>query len=92
MNDRTKKKKFIALESRELLARNVSYRMEKEFSRVSNKPEALAKRIGTSKSTVQRVLTGEIGVTLDVLAQLAMGLRCHPFELLQEPPLEAKRP
>lgn len=63
--------------------------MDSAFFSAPNKVAALAKRIGTSKSTVQRVLSGEVGITVDVLAQLAMGLQCQPHDLLQP---QASRP
>lgn len=83
MKSQTKRPKFIAREVRELIAENVRRRMDDVFEPSANRTEALAKRIGTSKSTIQRVLNCEVGITVDVLAQLAMGLQCQPYDLLR---------
>lgn len=80
-----KRPKFIARETREIIAANVKRLMEQQFAHSTNKPAALAKRIGTSESTVQRVLSGDVGITVDVLAQVANGLRCEPADLLRSP-------
>lgn len=85
MNRSPKRPKFVAMEVREAIAWNVRRRMDLVFANQSNKVMALSKRIGTSKSTVQRVLDADVGVTVDVLAQLAMGLGCCPADLLEPP-------
>lgn len=85
MGAKTKRPKFIAIEAREVLSNNVRTRMEREFQGIGDKPAALAKRIGVSKSTVQRVLDANAtGTSIDVLAQIAMGLRCDPSDLLRK--------
>jgi transcriptional regulator with XRE-family HTH domain len=85
MKKQPKRSKFIARETREILAENVKRRLAQQFNHGTNRVESLAKRIGTSKSTVQRVLAADVGITVDVLTQVAMGLRCSPYELLMPP-------
>jgi DNA-binding Xre family transcriptional regulator len=85
MKRQAKKPKFVAMETREIVAANVQARMDRVFNGATDKPMMLAKRIGTSKSTVQRILNGDVGVTIDILTQLANGLRCEPADLLLPP-------
>ncbi|HNP65500.1 MAG TPA: helix-turn-helix transcriptional regulator [Woeseiaceae bacterium] len=94
MGNRSKRKKFVSHEMREILAENILERMDQVFPDAANKTEALSKRTGTSRSTVQRVTNGQIGVTLDVLAQLAMGLHCQPHDLLlpRQPKTKQREP
>lgn len=85
MGKTPKRPKFVAYESREVLAENIKRRLANEFPHSTDRPEALAKRIGTSKSTIQRLINQEVGGTIDVISQIAMGLRCDPSDLLRPP-------
>lgn len=94
--NQTKRPKFIAREIREILAENVRRKLDEQYPNALNKPYMLSKRIGTSKSTVQRAMSPDspTGISVDILALLAMGLRCDPADLLRRPPEwdEDKRP
>ena len=87
-----KRPKYVALRTRKVLAANILKRMELRYKGVGDKFSALKEDAGTSLSTVQRATNpnSENGISIDVLTQLAMGLRCEPWELLKpEPPPEA---
>lgn len=80
-----KRPKFAALRTRRIVARNISERMQLRYKTASDKVKALAEDAGTSLSTIQRATQPEkynTGITIDVLTQIAMGLRCEPHELL----------
>lgn len=79
---------------RAVLARNVKALMEFHFAESSNKPLAVARATGTgglSKSTVQRILAGTIGVNLETLDLIATALNVLPYQLLL-PRLDARNP
>jgi hypothetical protein len=62
--------------------------MELRYRGIGDKFKALAEDAGTSLSTVQRATKPDhysTGITVDVLTQLAMALRCEPYELLTPP-------
>lgn len=82
---RTKRPKFVAIRTRRIVAQNILRRMEARYRGVSDKMSALAEDAGVALSTVQRATQPDnynTGITIDVLTQLAMGLRCEPHELL----------
>lgn len=88
MKGQPKRPKFVALRTRKILAANVIARMEARYKDNGDKFKALAEDAGTSLSTIQRVTQPDrysVGVTVDVLTQVAMALRCEPAELLQDP-------
>jgi transcriptional regulator with XRE-family HTH domain len=80
-----------------IVAVNVAALMKIHFSESRNRPVALSKATGAqgqgglSKSTVQRVLTGEIGVNLETLEAIAEALQVMPYQLLI-PALDAGNP
>ena len=85
MKGQTKRPKYPAVRTRRIIAQNVLAKMEVRYRGVTDKFTALAEDAGTSLSTVQRATSPDryaTGITVDVLTQLAMGLRCEPFELL----------
>lgn len=88
MSGKPKKPKFVATRTRRILAANIRKRMEERYRNVGDKFKALAEDAGTSLSTIQRATDPEArtGITVDVLTQIAMGLRCEPFELLTPDP------
>lgn len=88
MKGKTKRRKHVALRIRKVLAANLLARMEQRYRGVGDKVTALAEDAGTSISTVQRATKPDrytTGISIDVLDQLAMGLRCEPYELLKPP-------
>lgn len=82
MAGKTKRPKFVSHELRARFGRNVE-RMMKQRLTGGHLDQALADRIGVSKSTVQRVRHGRTGVSIDLIAQFAMGLGCDPADLLR---------
>lgn len=79
---------------RAFLATNVQKLMDIHFAESPNKPLALANATGKgglSKSTVQRILAGEIGITLETLDLIATALEVMPYQLVI-PALDAKNP
>lgn len=82
-----KRPKHIALRTRRLIARNIMARVEERYKNAGDKLKALAEDAGTSYSTVQRATQPDryaTGITVDVLTQIAMGLRCEPADLLAD--------
>lgn len=85
MKGQTKRPKYAAIRTRRIIAANVVSRMEHRYRGVGDKYKALAEDAGTSLSTVQRATRPDhysTGITVDVLTQIAMALRCEPYELL----------
>lgn len=85
MKGQTKRPKYTATRTRRIIAAAILSRMEVRYRGVGDKFKALAEDAGTSLSTVQRATNPDqysTGITVDVLTQLAMGLRCEPYELL----------
>jgi hypothetical protein len=85
MKGQTKRPKYAAVRTRRIIAENVIARMETRYHGIGDKFKALAEDAGTSLSTVQRATDPDhyaTGITVDVLTQIAMALRCEPYELL----------
>ena len=85
MKTQPKRPKFVAQETREIIAENLAAKLVRAFPALPYKTdqyEALSKRTGVSSSTVQRAAKAEVGITVDVLAQMASGLKCDPADLL----------
>jgi DNA-binding Xre family transcriptional regulator len=91
-----KRPKFTATRTRRVIAANVLVRMEIRYRGIGDKFKALAEDAGTSLSTIQRATQPDrhnTGITVDVLTQIAMALRCEPYELLLPPhPEELQAP
>jgi DNA-binding Xre family transcriptional regulator len=86
----TKRPKYTAVSTRRIIATNILARMESRYRGVGDKYKALAEDAGTSLSTIQRATKPDrhgTGITVDVLTQIAMALRCEPYELLTPPSL-----
>ena len=82
-----KRPKHIAIRTRRIIARNILARMEQRYRDNGDKLKALAEDAGTSYSTIQRATQPDrysTGITVDVLTQIAMGLRCEPADLLAD--------
>jgi len=90
MNGKPKGPKYVS-HMRKPVGDNVRALMERAFEMSSNKPRELAKRAGVSLSTVQRVISGEIGPSLDILEQLATALDVSTYQLVL-PNLDAENP
>lgn len=87
MAGNTKRPKYTALRTRRTIAANILKRMEARYPSVGDKYKALAEDAGTSLSTIQRATAPDrysTGITVDVLTQIAMALRCEPSDLLSE--------
>lgn len=85
MKGQPKRPKHIALRTRRIIATNIIERMELRYDGATDKFKALAEDAGTSLSTIQRATQPDrytTGITVDVLTQIAMGLRCEPADLL----------
>lgn len=67
---------------RGVVARNVKARMDLVYSEAANKPMSLSKDAGMALSSVQRVLSADVGVSVDNLERLAMALDTAPYQLL----------
>ncbi len=92
MKGQTKRPKYIAARTRRVIATNILRRMESRYKGMGDKYKALAEDAGTSLSTIQRATNPDrytVGITVDVLTQIAMALRCEPFELVTPDALEA---
>lgn len=82
---------------RAVVGDNVRRRMEWVFRDSSNKPKALARKTGNPKegglslSTVQRILAGANGGTLDNLEAVANALDLSLYQLMI-PALDAENP
>ena len=94
-----KKPKPTNLPARILVAENVTIRLKQAYPQANNKTDAhkkLARACGHSASTVQRLVDPENyaqGVSVDVIANIAAALHCHPYELFLPPPRPGlKRP
>jgi hypothetical protein len=88
----TKRPKFPAVRTRRVIAENILWRMEARYDGISDKFKALAEDAGTSLSTIQRATNPDrlnTGITVDVLTQIAMALRCEPADLLTSSPLQS---
>jgi DNA-binding Xre family transcriptional regulator len=86
----TKRPKYAATRTRRVIAANILVRMEARYKGVGDMYKALAEDAGTSLSTIQRATNPDhhnTGITVDVLTQIAMALRCEPHELLRASPL-----
>jgi hypothetical protein len=85
-----KRPKYTATRTRRVIAANVLVKMELRYRGVGDKFKALAEDAGTSLSTIQRATQPDsysTGISVDVLTQIAMALRCEPYELLMPPGL-----
>lgn len=68
---------------RKVVSANVIQGMDREFPASPNKPRSLSKKSGVAFSTVQRVVNGTSGASVDILADLAAALRMAPHNLLE---------
>lgn len=78
---------------RKVLAANLAHLLAShaEFKLSANKPKLLSERADVSLSTVQRVLAGQVGASLDVIEQLAAVFDVSVYQLLL-PNLDAENP
>lgn len=67
---------------RSVLAANVRRLMAHHFAGNSNPTKALATKAGLALSTVQRVLKGENGATLDNIESIALAFDLSAYQLL----------
>lgn len=67
---------------RTILAANVRGLMEHQYRSASNKPKGLAADAGVSLSTVQRIIAGEVGATIDNIELIAAALGVSGYQLL----------
>lgn len=85
------KRKAADIRLRNALSKNVKRRMSARYASERSESaqiRALATESGVGRSTIQRVLDYETyglhRTTLDVVAKLAMALRCEAWELLKD--------
>ena len=76
---------------RTVMASNVAALMERHFKESRNRPKSLAEAAGVSTSTIQRVLSGEIGASLDNIEAIAAAFDLSVYQLLI-PALDAANP
>lgn len=69
-------------ELRAVIARRVGVAMRSEFKAEANKPKALANRAGVSLSTIQRILEGQNGPSVDTVEVIADALNVAVDALL----------
>lgn len=67
-----------------VFAENVRELMELRFEHSTNKPMAMAKTVGITLSSVQRVIGGETAPTLDTVEAIAEKLKVEVITLLTE--------
>lgn len=67
---------------RYVLARNIEKLIEQHLGEAGDKPLALAKASGLSKSTVQRILARETGASLDNIEALAEAFDVSVYQLM----------
>lgn len=70
---------------RKYLADNVAALRDKQFSTrlsVTARNNALAKESKTTLSQIQRVLSAELGTSIDLIARMAHALKVRPQDLL----------
>jgi DNA-binding Xre family transcriptional regulator len=82
----TKRPKYVAVRTRRTIAENIVARMKVRYAEAGDRTKALAEDAGTSLSTIQRATNPDryaTGITVDVLTQIAMALRCEPEDLLR---------
>lgn len=76
---------------RDILAINVLALMKKEFPEEPNKVRALSQKADISFSSVQRLLRGETGATIDTIESVSLALNVSPYQLLI-PELDIENP
>jgi transcriptional regulator with XRE-family HTH domain len=76
---------------RRIVAANVDLMAKIEFRERPNVPLALAHASGVSKSTVQRIISGDVGADLETLEKVAKALGLIPYQLFI-PNLDVKNP
>jgi transcriptional regulator with XRE-family HTH domain len=67
---------------RAVLAENVRALMDAHYRESSNKPKALSKDAGVSLSTVQRILSKEVGATIDNIEAISQVFDMSVYQLL----------
>ena len=82
MTRKPKNPKVPASAARGVLAQNVHNLMRRSFKESANMPLALAKAAKISLSSVQRMLSGETGATLDNIHAVAEVLDVAIYQLL----------
>lgn len=83
MKGQAKRPKFVAKRERRILGENIEARMrEATYLSENDKVSALAEVCDVSRSTVQRLIKGDVGATIDTIALFAKALRCEAHELL----------
>lgn len=76
---------------RKVVAANVDLMAKIEFREEKNVPLALAQLAGVSKSTVQRIMSGDVGADLETIEKVAKALGLIPYQLFI-PNLDVKNP
>ena len=76
---------------RKVIAANVGLMAQVEFRASRNVPLALAMAARVAKSTVQRIMAGEVGADLETLEKVAAALGLIPYQLFI-PKLDVKNP
>lgn len=72
---------------RKIVGGNIATLIDREFpiakhQNVTAQQSALAKEVGSSLSSVQRIVKGEVGATMDLIADMAAALGVRPADLL----------
>lgn len=71
---------------RQVLAFNVEALRDKKFAALPNvtaRNKELAKQAGTTLSQIQRVISTDLGTSVDLVERLATALECRPQDLLE---------
>ena len=81
MNAKTKKLKVPGF-MREVVAQNLEALMQSHLKEEGDKFRALSKAAGVSKSTVQRIMSRDVGVSLDNLEAIAAVFQLSAYQIL----------
>lgn len=76
---------------RAVLASNIRALMDKHYADKPNKPLALGKDCGMSKSSIERILSGDQGPSIDKIEDIAAAFEMQAYQLLI-PALEIDNP
>jgi DNA-binding Xre family transcriptional regulator len=71
---------------RQVVAFNVEALRDRKFETlptVTARNKELAKRAGTTLSQIQRVISKDLGTSVDLIERLATALECRPQDLLE---------
>lgn len=78
---KTRKRKYPGW-IRKIVAQNVRALMDKKYAAERNRPGKLSQDAKVSLSTIQRLLSEDVGASIDTIESVARILKVPPFQLL----------